>query len=42
MAMGPRKVTSVDSFVAARVHELRVTLGMSQHQLAEIIDVTYQ
>lgn len=38
MATGP----TVDSFVAARVHELRVTLGMSQHQLAEIIGVTYQ
>ena len=42
MAARPRKATSVDSFVAARVRELRVKLGLSQHQLAEIVGVTYQ
>ena len=42
MAARPRKATSVDSFVAARVREFRVKLGLSQHQLAEIVGVTYQ
>jgi transcriptional regulator with XRE-family HTH domain len=42
MAMRPRKATSVDSYVAARVRERRVMLGVSQHQLAEVIGVTYQ
>ena len=42
MAARPRKATSVDRFVAARVRERRVALGVSQHQLAEIIGVAYQ
>lgn len=37
-----RTVTSVDGFVAARVRERRVMLGVSQQQLAEAIGVTYQ
>ncbi len=40
--MRPRKATSVDSFVATRVRERRVMLGVSQQQLAEMIGVTYQ
>jgi transcriptional regulator with XRE-family HTH domain len=37
-----RTATSVDSFVAARVRERRIMLGVSQQQLAEVIGVTYQ
>ena len=42
MVMRPSKATSVDSFVAARVRERRVMLGVTQHQLAQIVGVTYQ
>ena len=42
MAKRRRKGTSTDHFVAARVRERRVMVGMSQHQLGEILGVTYQ
>lgn len=36
------KAQEVDQLVGKRLYELRVTLGLSQQQLAERIGVTYQ
>src|ERR1700741_3396680 len=33
---------SIDSHVGTRIRERRVMLGLTQQQLAELIDVTYQ
>ena len=40
--MGSRSTTTVDSYVGRRLRERRVALGLTGHQLADIIGVTYQ
>jgi transcriptional regulator with XRE-family HTH domain len=37
-----RRLTAVDDFVGARIRERRICRGLSSHELAERIDVTYQ
>lgn len=37
-----RRVQDVDRFVGTRMRDRRVTLGLTQQQMAELIDVTYQ
>lgn len=40
--MTDRSANKVDEHVAARILKRRITLGLSQQQLAEMIGVTYQ
>jgi transcriptional regulator with XRE-family HTH domain len=37
-----KRTQTIDRHVGARIRELRVMQGLSQHQLADIIGVTYQ
>jgi transcriptional regulator with XRE-family HTH domain len=37
-----RSTGAIDDFVAARIRERRSMLGLTQHQLAEMVGVTYQ
>ena len=37
-----KRTQDIDRHVGARIRERRVMLGLSQHQLADIIGVTYQ
>jgi transcriptional regulator with XRE-family HTH domain len=39
---GRSRAQNVDRYVGARVRECRITLGVTQHQLAALIGVTYQ
>jgi DNA-binding XRE family transcriptional regulator len=36
------RADDIDRFVGARIRERRIMLGLTQHQLAELIGVTYQ
>src|SRR5260370_521939 len=40
--MGRPNGTTIDDYVSARIRERRVMLGLTQHQLGEMIGVTYQ
>jgi transcriptional regulator with XRE-family HTH domain len=37
-----RQVTAVDDYVGARIRERRTGLGLTSHQLAEKVDLSYQ
>jgi len=37
-----RRAKDIDRYVGARVRERRMMSGITQHELAEMIDVTYQ
>jgi transcriptional regulator with XRE-family HTH domain len=37
-----RSTAAVDLYVGSRIRERRIMLGLTQHQLAELIGVTYQ
>src|SRR5918996_1155649 len=39
---GRSRPQDVDRYVGARMRERRIMLGLTQHQLAELIGVTYQ
>ena len=41
-AAGRSRPQDVDRHVGARIRERRIMLGLTQHQLAELIGVTYQ
>ena len=41
-AAGRARSQNVDLHVGARVRDRRILLGMTQHQLADLIGVTYQ
>lgn len=36
------RATDTDRHVGARIRERRIVLGLSQHQMADLIGVTYQ
>ena len=36
------RAQDADRYVGARLRERRIMLGMTQHQLAELVGVTYQ
>lgn len=38
----PSDTREIDTFVGARIRERRIMLGMTQHQLAERLGITYQ
>jgi transcriptional regulator with XRE-family HTH domain len=40
--VGRSRPQDVDRYVGARMRERRIMLGLTQHQLAELIGVTYQ
>ena len=37
-----RSTAAIDDHVGGRIRERRIMLGLTQHQLAEMIGVTYQ
>jgi transcriptional regulator with XRE-family HTH domain len=41
-APGRSRAQDIDRYVGARMRERRILLGLTQHQLAELIGVTYQ
>ena len=42
MTRGAKQTRDIDRHVGARIRERRVMLGLSRHQLADIVGVTYQ
>jgi DNA-binding XRE family transcriptional regulator len=40
--LGRARPQDVDRYVGARIRERRILLGLTQHQMAELIGVTYQ
>jgi transcriptional regulator with XRE-family HTH domain len=42
MATAMRRPSTVDDYVGMRIRERRIMLGLTQHELAELIGVTYQ
>jgi transcriptional regulator with XRE-family HTH domain len=40
--VGRPRTQDVDRYIGARMRERRIMLGLTQHQLAELIGVTYQ
>jgi transcriptional regulator with XRE-family HTH domain len=42
MMRSPRSKTSLDAHIGNRIRERRVALGLTGHQLADMIGVTYQ
>jgi len=41
-ASDPISIGTIDQYVSHRIRRRRVMLGMTQHQLAELVGVTYQ
>jgi DNA-binding XRE family transcriptional regulator len=40
--VGRARTQDVDRYVGARIRERRIVLGLTQHQMADLIGVTYQ